>query len=391
VLMVAPGRGGAGGGARDAGVGLGGTVRAHGARGGAPGGPGGSARLPVGAPLWVLLHGLTVPGLDHPSLRRFCRALARAGVVALVPRIDPWTALDPNPAAARGAVLDALELAVAGAGAGAPPATLAGFSFGAPQAVHLASDPEVAPHLDRVLAWGGYADLEAALRFGFTGEHETPEGAVEWILPDPYLRWIAGAAYLPTGVGGAAAEEAALALHALAHHAGDTGLDSRTPAIQARAAALRQELSGAASREIWDLFAPPGGGDPEPGAARDVAAALARAAREAAPTLDPSRDLAPVPVPVHLLHGRSDDLLPWSGTARMAALLQDHAPRVEATLTGLFGHSREGHHGSGRVDAPDPGGEMPPRPRALPTRLPPWRLPAEGWRLLSALERLLAR
>src|SRR5690606_23665177 len=49
-------------------------------------------------PGWVLLHGLTVPGREHTSLKRFARAVAASGAAVLVPDIPEWRALRVAPA-----------------------------------------------------------------------------------------------------------------------------------------------------------------------------------------------------------------------------------------------------------------------------------------------------
>ena len=48
-------------------------------------------------------------------------------------------------------------------------------------------------------------------------------------------------------------------------------------------------------------------------------------------------DRVDVEVPVFLLHGRHDHLIPFTETLRLAPRIR--SPRVSVAITGLFGHS----------------------------------------------------
>ena len=56
--------------------------------------------------------------------------------------------------------------------------------------------------------------------------------------------------------------------------------------------------------------------------------------------MDPAARLARVRMPVRLVHGHGDVLIPFSETLRMAELLDDETD-VRVTVTRLFGHTRE--------------------------------------------------
>jgi pimeloyl-ACP methyl ester carboxylesterase len=323
-------------------------------------------------PGWVVLHGITVPGIDHVSLRRFARALAGTGARVLVPEILPWTRMDFAPAEARRVAAEAVRVLHGREDVAPGGVRLAGFSFGAPQALALAADPEVAPRLARVLSWGGYAELETALRFGFTGEHRSSRGT-EFLRPDPYVRWVVGANLLPDAPGYAGSEGVADALRRLAHHSGVEGLDAFDPAMDQAADRIRAELPRG-DRALFSAFAPEGGGLPERGRVAGLVDALAEGAREARPLLDPLPGIDRIEVPVHLLHGRQDILIPWSEVERAEALLRPRAAELHRTVTGLFAHSAGGAPGSG-------GG---PVARLTGTV-------RESWIFLDALARILAR
>lgn len=323
-------------------------------------------------PGWVVLHGITVPGIDHVSLRRFARALAGTGARILVPEILPWTRMDFAPAEARRVAAEAVRFLHAAEDVTPGGVRLAGFSFGAPQALALAADPGVAPRLARVLAWGGYAELETALRFGFTGEHRSTRG-VEFLQPDPYVRWVVGANLLPLAPGYGGSEGVADALRRLAHHSGVEGLDAHDPAMDRAAGRIRAELTEG-DRALFSAFAPEGGGLPDPARVEGLVEALSEGAREARPLLDPLPAIRRIEVPVHILHGRQDILIPWSEAERAEALLRPRAAELHRTVTGLFAHSAGGPGRSG-------GG---PVARLTGTV-------RESWIFLDALARILAR
>lgn len=290
---------------------------------------------PVGRPsrpAWILLHGITRPGRRHPVLVRFARALAGSGACVVIPEIPEWTALELDPGAARDATLAALAALEQ---ADAPPGGvgLMGFSFGAPQAIRLAGDPEIGPRLSCVAGFGGYDTLERAVAFLWSGEQEW-EGRSFRTRPDPYGRWVVGANFLPRVPGWEDAGRVAEALATLAATAGDRKIPSLDPALDPVKDRLEASLPPGA-RELFRRFAPPASGEP-PGDPGGWAARLARAGVAARPGLE----LPPVPrvpVPVVLLHGRGDSLVPFSETLRLGARIQ--APKLHVAVTGLFEHS----------------------------------------------------
>jgi pimeloyl-ACP methyl ester carboxylesterase len=66
---------------------------------------------------------------------------------------------------------------------------------------------------------------------------------------------------------------------------------------------------------------------------------MARAASERFPMLVSAAGLAQLRIPIVLLHGRSDRLIPFTETLRLGANLPPEALR-RATITRLFGHTR---------------------------------------------------
>jgi dienelactone hydrolase len=310
--------------------------------------PGGDSGRTGGLPGWMVLHGLTSRGREHPSLDRFARALAASGAVVLVPDFPEWRALEVAPertaATIESAVLELDRSGLAEAGrVGA-----IGFSFGAAQALIAATDPALEGHLAGVVAWGGYLDIHRAVRYGFTGDHEL-DGKHYRGEPDPYGRWILAGNYLTLLPEHERDDDLADALLSLALEAGRQGIMSWAPATDPMKARLRPRLDPR-QREVFDLLAPPSGAVWSPAERKRVenlSARLSAAAVEREPLLDPRPYTGRVPVPVLLAHGRKDRLIPWTELVRLERALPPD--RVDhAAITSLFAHS----FGQRRIPSP---------------------------------------
>jgi pimeloyl-ACP methyl ester carboxylesterase len=295
-------------------------------------------RAADGLPGWVVLHGLTWSGREHPSLVRFVRAVAAGGNVVLVPDIPEWRELRVAPAI----TVDTIRAAVRAlhARGDADPARLGlfGFSFGATQALVASADPDVASRLHGIAAWGGYGDVHRLFRFGMTGEHEL-DGRVYRTRPDPYGCWIMAGNYLPHMRGFEDCADVAAAVHALALEAGRRRVAAWDPAFDASKARLRAGLP-AAKHAIFDLLAPAAHAPPPADVERlrHLSGLLADAALRVDPLMDPAPFLPRLSVPVLFAHGRDDQLIPFTETVRLARNVPSDVLR-RAVVTGLFAHS----------------------------------------------------
>jgi pimeloyl-ACP methyl ester carboxylesterase len=293
-------------------------------------------------PGWVVFHGITRPGREHAELRRFVRSLAASGARVLVPEVPEWRELELAPGVTAPTLRGSVERLRSGA-PGVSGVGVVGFSFGSPQAIRAAGELPAPWAPDVVVGFGGYWDLERTVHFLLTGEHEW-EGRIHRLDPDPYGRWIVFANFLPELPGRPHAVEVARALRRLAAEAGDRQVDAAHPDIQA----FRTELRGSLPRNalpLFDRLAPGDGEMAEPD--EDLVAEVVEAVHRTRPRVDPSRGEPEGSVPVRLLHGRQDRLIPWSETLRMARALPGDQV-VDCTVTGLFAHSR-GHAGLSAV------------------------------------------
>jgi pimeloyl-ACP methyl ester carboxylesterase len=297
--------------------------------------------LPQGAapplPGWVTLHGITRPGRKHPTLIRFVRALANSGAAVLVPEILPWRELELAPLEAS-QILKASILELAGRRETDPHRLGAmGFSFGSPVVLMAGADPELIPHLKVVTGFGGYADMERTTRFLFRGTHDW-EGDHYDMEPDPYGRWVVAGNFLSRVPGYEASGDVARALIRLAAEAGDTKVPSWEFHFESRQAQLEADIDPGRWQLFRDLALAHGVRTPE-GLARELAPALAKAALATSPLLDPPRHMKDVRVPVRLIHGRGDRLIPFTETLRLAESFHEETPK-RVYLTGLFSHSQ---------------------------------------------------
>lgn len=295
------------------------------------------ARIAGPLPAWIVLHGLTWSGRQHPSLVHFVSAIAAAGNVVYVPDIPEWRDLRIAPALTIATIRAAVQALQQRGDIEHEHAALFGFSFGATQALIAATDPGVRPLLHGIAAWGGYFDVRHLFRFGLTGEYDLDEHAGH-IPPDPYALWIMAGNYLARTPGYEDARDVAEAVHSLAREAGRRRIPAWDASFDADKATLRERLPPV-RRPLFDILAPATtAARPAASEIRGLGDAIAAAALAADPLLDPVPFLPRVRVPTLLAHGRDDHLIPWTETIRISRLMPD-ASIVDVVITGLFEHS----------------------------------------------------
>ena len=124
-------------------------------------------------PGMVLVHGIHHLGIDEPRLVSFARAAAGSGFAVLTPEI----------AALADYHVDSASIATIGESPAwlqhrlaAGPVTLVGVSFAGGLSLLAASDPRYSPHIRALLLMGAYDNLWRVSRFLATSHAELPDG-----------------------------------------------------------------------------------------------------------------------------------------------------------------------------------------------------------------------
>lgn len=248
--------------------------------------------LPTGIahpPGIVIVHGIHHLGIDEPRLVNLARAAAASGYAVLTPQV----------AALADYHVDADSIATIGESAvwlerriGSGPVTVIGVSFAGGLALLAATDPQYAPHMRALVLMGAYGSLWRVSRFLASDQAELPGG-----------RWIPYTAH----------EYGALVL--VYDH-----LDQFFPAADLPVAreALR-DLLWEKPDDAQPLFA-----QLSPDARATMQTLFAHHVSELRPqllrviamdeqqlqSLSPEGKLSELRVPVYVLHGETDDIIP---------------------------------------------------------------------------------
>jgi dienelactone hydrolase len=247
-------------------------------------------------PAVVVAHGIHRAGIDEPRLTAFARSLADAGLVVLTPELEDLadyrvTSRSRDEIAESVRYLAGREDVVLGDRVG-----LLGFSFAGGLSLLAAGDPDIGAHLSWVASVGGYQDLARVLRFFAEDRIETPEGTIErraheyglvvlvygsldWFVPDSDREPVRGA------------------LRAWIHEKRDT----------ARSLATRR--TSLAGEELFTLLDSHRLSELGPRIER-----LIENRRAELDALSPRGKLGRITVPVYLLHGAGDTVIPPSET-----------------------------------------------------------------------------
>ncbi|MBI2683131.1 MAG: hypothetical protein HYX26_07950 [Acidobacteriales bacterium] len=135
------------------------------------------ARLyaPVGVkdpPVMLLIHGVHSHGYDEPRLVRFARSMAESGILVMTPHIARLAdyRITPDSIDSIGIAAEALHRS-RGKRVG-----IFGLSFSGGLSLLAAADPRYAPHIAFVVAIGAHDDMERVARYYATSEAQYPDG-----------------------------------------------------------------------------------------------------------------------------------------------------------------------------------------------------------------------
>jgi dienelactone hydrolase len=245
----------------------------------------------------VVAHGVHYQGIDEGRLVPFARALARSGFVVLTPQLRELT--EYRVSVHDIAVIDSAVAYLAGRHdvVSAARVGLIGFSFAGGLGLIAATHPQSEQHLKYVTSVGGHYDLLQVMQFLITGQVETPEGSRS-ATPHEYGLVILAYQYLDHLAPKADLETLSAAFKAWLHEDRDS---ARRHAQQLQTEEGRHLFNLLENQHLAELS----------GA---LLAILAEHGAELA-ELSPKDRLKSLHIPVYLLHGASDSVIPPSQTA----------------------------------------------------------------------------
>ena len=141
---------------------------------------------------FMIAPGLHYEGADDPRQDRFCRVLAAAGHLVLAPILQEFIDLQPS-----SRVIDDFERVWAARGRWDPserPPVVFSISFGSLPACGLAS--RVGAGVERLVLFGGYADMPETLRYCLFGRQDIVDGRAH-TTRDPLNQPVVFMSFLP--------------------------------------------------------------------------------------------------------------------------------------------------------------------------------------------------
>lgn len=268
----------------------------------------------------VLAHGVHWLGIDEPRLVGLARGFARAGMTVLTPelgpladyRVDDEGNLDALRVSVRYLARDP-SLRAGGVG-------LLGVSFAGGLALRVASEPALASDLAYVASIGGHHDMTRVAKYFVTDRIDTPAGEKAWKAHD-------------------------YGLAVLVYNAPERFVSQAdAPHLRAAVRAFLRECYPAAETAALEL-SPEGRVVFDRIAHRDRMALADTVLRELpsmSPTMlaaSPVGHMKDVRVPVFLLHGAHDDVVPPSESEFSA---KETPGEVHLLVTSKIGHAEMG-------------------------------------------------
>jgi len=266
----------------------------------------------------VLVPGATPLGLDDPGLVAFAGALAHSGFLVLVPEL---AGEDPVRVSAADAAPIADGLAHLTERAGVESAGLAAISYAAGPAVLAALEPETQLRIAFIAAIGGYYDITAAVTYLTTGKYRAdPEAPWTDGPVDVRAKW----RFLQANADRVDPADAAVLERIARHKLADPTTD---------VSALVDRL-GNDGKTAWRLL-----DNSNPERVPALINTLPERLRAAIEALDlSSHDLSRLEMPVLLVHGRDDPMIPHTESARLARALPPE--RVHLAIVDSLFHVR---------------------------------------------------
>ncbi|MBK7585183.1 MAG: hypothetical protein IPI67_33970 [Myxococcales bacterium] len=280
------------------------------------------------APGLVIGHGVHFKGINEGRLVPFARELARAGRTVLTPELRDLTEYRITQQGERILVDSVSYLSAKSEWVSGPRVGLLGFSFAGGLSLVAAGRPELEGKLDYVTSVGGHHDMARVLRFLISHQIETPHG-VRAMKAHDYGLVVVVLDNIEHFVDEADQSTLARALRLWLH-------DDR-----ASARALASERTTASGERLFGLL--------EAGRLAELGPKLSElvsSKQSALAELSPGGRLKDIGVPVYLLHGSHDSVIPaseveWAdlelGSAPHQALISPLLRHVEVDKSGSIG------------------------------------------------------
>jgi dienelactone hydrolase len=279
-----------------------------------------SVDRPAGAML--LVFGVNNLGRNHPAIERVADALARSGIIVLVP--DSRTLLEGRLEIGEiEGVVDAFRLMASRPEVDRERMGIVGFSVGGSLALLAAGDPAIAEQVRWVNAFGAFADASTYLASVSAHAYRDEGGSVQAWEPTPLAREV----YLAFLLDQVEDETDRAAL--------DTAfsssiLEGRRPTPEPD---LRRGFTTSAARTVHDLLTAPSVDAADWAIGRLSAESLAFVG-----AISPVRQLAGVVADVHLMHETEDHHVPFVESRALAAALEARGRLAAHTEFRLFDH-----------------------------------------------------
>jgi len=249
------------------------------------------------SPGMVVVHGVHWKGIDEPRLQRFARTLAASGVTVLTPEVRELCdyRIDPASIDTIGESARAFSQQLGGARVG-----VMGLSFAGGLSLIAASDLRYQTAFGFVVAVGAHDDLGRVLRFFVTDEAPRPDGSTLRVHAHDYGTVVLEYAHVEDFFPPADVSAARDTLRSVLHEDFDAARDEAKALSPAAAAKMGHILSHDTAALAPELLAEIG--RLQPGFA----------------AVSPASYLWHLRVPVFLLHGSSDRLIPPSEAGWLA-------------------------------------------------------------------------
>lgn len=258
-------------------------------------------------PALVLVHGIHARGIDEPRLRAFARAMASAGIAVMTPEIEELTdyrieagTIERLGDAAR-AMADRM---------GRERVALVGISFSGGLALMAASRDAGDGAIGMVLSLGGHHDLLRTGRFYVSERVEGPDGSTPDVDPHPYGAGVLIHAYVDELF---PPEDVDLARDILLTLLHDEWREARER-VDELSEAGRPRLRAA----LWS-------DDPGRDELGEALVDVLEDHRGELASVSPRGSLSGLDVPVYLMHGADDPVVPSIETRWLAREVPDDA------------------------------------------------------------------